>query len=344
MPELKEVFDMVTKQTEPDLGSWNEQEHRQRRSARNRRVGAFAIVAVLGTVAAIVALRLNADERDRTGTQPAPVAPDSDYTIDLETGAIAPLPRSITQAADEIGGFAVSPAGDVIAFNGSDRDGMSQVFVANLDGTGVRQFTDRADGANFPTWSADGSRIAYASPAGGGTQNVFVHDLATAEATKVTFEEDGFLGTYGFSPDGTSLIYTLDPQDGTGGRIRIVRLEDGRNTLLHDPKQGDAGDGVLSPDGRHLSYGGSADSDDISGSANRWLADPNGEDARLLVEGNFPSATWSPDSTRLAYWSFPEQEVFVIDIASGESRPVTDGAWPVWLDDHTLIVEPDSGL
>ena len=28
MPELKEVFDMVTKQTEPDIDSWRDQEPR----------------------------------------------------------------------------------------------------------------------------------------------------------------------------------------------------------------------------------------------------------------------------------------------------------------------------
>ena len=32
MPELKEVFDMVTKQTEPDIDSWRDQEQRQRRT------------------------------------------------------------------------------------------------------------------------------------------------------------------------------------------------------------------------------------------------------------------------------------------------------------------------
>ena len=35
MPELKEVFDMVTNQTEPDLDSWGQQDERQRRTARD---------------------------------------------------------------------------------------------------------------------------------------------------------------------------------------------------------------------------------------------------------------------------------------------------------------------
>ena len=47
MPELKEVFEMVTKQTEPDLDAWQEQEQRQRRAARNRKVSALAPVAAV---------------------------------------------------------------------------------------------------------------------------------------------------------------------------------------------------------------------------------------------------------------------------------------------------------
>ena len=57
MPELKEVFEMVTQQSEPDLDSWNEQEERQRRTARNRKVGVFALAAAIAVVAVVVMLR-----------------------------------------------------------------------------------------------------------------------------------------------------------------------------------------------------------------------------------------------------------------------------------------------
>jgi hypothetical protein len=59
MPELREVFEMVTKQTEPDLDAWHQQERRMRRSARNRRLGAIGLVAALGVaaVAIVVASR-----------------------------------------------------------------------------------------------------------------------------------------------------------------------------------------------------------------------------------------------------------------------------------------------
>ena len=68
MPELKEVFDMVTKQTEPEVDSWREQEQRQRQTARNRRIGAFALVAAIAAVAAVIAISAM---RPEIGTAPA---------------------------------------------------------------------------------------------------------------------------------------------------------------------------------------------------------------------------------------------------------------------------------
>ena len=47
MAELREVFEMTTKQVEPDLDSWRDQERRQDRSRQRRRYSAIAVAAVL---------------------------------------------------------------------------------------------------------------------------------------------------------------------------------------------------------------------------------------------------------------------------------------------------------
>jgi hypothetical protein len=66
MPELREVFEMTTKQMgEPDLDAWREQERRQRRSTRNRKIGAFVVVAAIG-VAAVAAILGTWGEVNRT--------------------------------------------------------------------------------------------------------------------------------------------------------------------------------------------------------------------------------------------------------------------------------------
>jgi hypothetical protein len=57
MAELREVFEMVTKQTEPDLDSWKQQKDRQRRTSRNRKFGALAVAAVIAVAAVVVVIR-----------------------------------------------------------------------------------------------------------------------------------------------------------------------------------------------------------------------------------------------------------------------------------------------
>ena len=54
MPDLREVFEMTTKQMgEPDVDSWREQEKRQRNANRNKKVGAFALAAAIVLVAVV---------------------------------------------------------------------------------------------------------------------------------------------------------------------------------------------------------------------------------------------------------------------------------------------------
>jgi hypothetical protein len=85
MSELREVFEMVTKQTEPDVDAWREQERRQRRTSRNRKLGALAVAAAIGIVAVVVVIRA-ADEG--TGTQPGGRGTD---TTELPTEESIPL-------------------------------------------------------------------------------------------------------------------------------------------------------------------------------------------------------------------------------------------------------------
>jgi len=53
MPDLREVFEMVTKQVEPDVDEWGKQERRQRRHTLVRKAGVFAMVASLIAVGLI---------------------------------------------------------------------------------------------------------------------------------------------------------------------------------------------------------------------------------------------------------------------------------------------------
>ena len=74
------------------------------------------------------------------------------------------------------------------------------------------------------------------------------------------------------------------------------------------------------------------------------LMDADGGNRRVLVP-DVPSwgPDWSPDSTRIAYFAEDDGSccnTYVVDVASGETRPVESGGlFPAWLDDDTLLIE-----
>jgi hypothetical protein len=56
MPDVKEVYDLVTRQKPPDTGALERQRTRQIRTVRNRKVGTFGLVAAIGVAAVAVIL------------------------------------------------------------------------------------------------------------------------------------------------------------------------------------------------------------------------------------------------------------------------------------------------
>jgi Tol biopolymer transport system component len=268
------------------------------------------------------------------GTLPVSV---TDYLVDLETGARTPLPKSIVGTEDVTKDYAVSPDGSRLAYLGWSGGGVG-IFVANLDGTGIEQVTLELRGEARPTWgtgwgmapawSPDGSKIAYIGRSG---DTVYLLDLATGVSTQVTDAPGEGAQSPTFSPDGSSIVYSVHREG--GDQVLAVPVAGGASVPLL------GGDGVsarlpeFSPDGSLLSYS-------CGGSWDLCLANADGTDARVLVAGGHPGS-WSPDGTRIAYWTGLRLSVYVVDVATGESTRVAEGALPTWLDGHTLTVEAD---
>ncbi|MBA3733797.1 MAG: PD40 domain-containing protein [Actinobacteria bacterium] len=57
-------------------------------------------------------------------------------------------------------GLPWSPDGSKLAFQ-SDRDGQSEIYVMNPDGTGQPRLTNDPGNDTSPAWSADGSTILF---------------------------------------------------------------------------------------------------------------------------------------------------------------------------------------
>ena len=340
---------------------------RRDRKRRNQRIAAGVVGIAVFVAAVWIVTSVGSLDRTQpavTGPTipPAPGVSGVDYVIDLDTGVMTPLPEAIVRSLGVrwVNQYAVSPDGSRLAYVGDDspdpgrprvRD--DQIFIAGIDGVGVRQVTHAPNGAWSPAWSPDGTRIAYEAIDSGHQVGLYVFDVASGESTRITGVNAGYrrcvpvLHPGGcaatsilpgqplepqFTPDGSSLVYT----GGSNGQtvIWIVPVAGGESRLLIDP----GWNGSLSPDGSLVTFLGSQ----IDGPAGRWVAGTDGTERRLLPDvygipcWSTPAGTWSPDGNRIV--CSEASKVIVLDIATGAATPVANGRQAIWLDDHTLLV------
>ncbi len=106
-----------------------------------------------------------------------------------------------------------------IAFT-SDRDGNSEIYLMNADGTGQTRLTNNSVRDDYPTWSPDGSKIAFIRQNG----SVLSINLMNADSTNAAelttftiFGESPYPFPYerfgmDWSPDGSKIVF-LDSTD-----------------------------------------------------------------------------------------------------------------------------------
>jgi Tol biopolymer transport system component/tRNA A-37 threonylcarbamoyl transferase component Bud32 len=115
-----------------------------------------------------------------------------------------------------IGGPAIGPEGDRIAFSIEDR-GKTRLVAMNSDGTSVRVVADSMELSGAPVWSPDGQSIVTAAKQGG-SPHLFRISLNTREAVRIS---DDYALDPAWAPRGDFLVYSgMDP--GTTFPVKAV--------------------------------------------------------------------------------------------------------------------------
>jgi Tol biopolymer transport system component len=205
----------------------------------------------------------------------------------------------------ENSGFADwAPDGKRIVFE-QMTNGIHQIFVADADGARPVQITQCTLDCLSPTWSPDGSRIAYLSRETLDSAVTIVIDADGTNPRRIGATKDfhnNWVGRpVGWSPDGRQITYELGDvyTIGVDGGAP-VRVTTGERALHPD----------WSPDGARIvfaSEGGGLAILDLATSGITRL-DPDGND-------NYP--VWSPDGRRIAFSRVYDSQHIVLINADG---------------------------
>ncbi len=178
-------------------------------------------------------------------------------------------------------GAAVAPGGGRMAVVVSV-EGNSDIYLANLDGSGLRNITNHPAIDVSPTWSPDGSQIAFVSNRHGSPQ-IFVMDAGGGGARRVTFA-GSYNQTPSWCPRGDTPLIAFTGADGGTFDIFTVNAGGGDITRLTQA-QGRNSDPAWSPDGRLIAF--------WSSRGGIHLMTPEGLNQQLILRGHAETLRWS---------------------------------------------------
>lgn len=183
-----------------------------------------------------------------------------------------------------------SPDGTEIAFD-RYQDGHDDLFVVNVDGTGLRQLTTGPYDENA-VWSPDGTKIAF-DGFDGATKNqqVFVVNADGTGRQRLTGTRNASNAEPAWSPDGAALAYQrMADSFFAPGHLHVMN-DDGSGDHAITTGSSDDGNPKWSPDSTLIAF-----DRDVGASQDLWVVNPNGTGARQVTNTGelnvFPS--WQP--------------------------------------------------
>ncbi len=238
--------------------------------------------------------------------------------------------RDLTPAGNNFADLAWSPDGTQIAFSEFHR-AISTIHVMDANGSNQRQLVSCEPpgcvSASSPTWSPDGSTIAYVRAPGSfgtATDAILTVDVRTgairflAGLPRLNYAMD-----LAWSPDGRSIAFAASPQG--PGKVFSIYVVGADGTGLHRLTGGDGSQNVdprWSPDGSRIVFVRDPD---------LYVMSADGSGARQLLScrpacDSAYEPAWSPDGHLIAFSEqFGNQrDLFVVSADGTGVRRLTD--------------------
>lgn len=215
--------------------------------------------------------------------------------------------------------------------------GNRDIFLLDLHHNLIFNLTRNPADDSAPTWSPDGTQIAFHSTRNN-TTGIFIIS-STGRNLRLLIGDNANYPAW--SPDGTQLVFRSN-RDGNQ-ELYIIHINGINLTRLTDQTASDNLP-AWSPDGTRIAF-----TSNLAGNTNIYLVDVNGTNLQQITidpaEDTYPQ--WSPDGTQLAFASnrmdHQTYQIFLYDLSTQSIYPLTEDIRfnnhsPQWLPDGNAIV------
>jgi len=225
-----------------------------------------------------------------------------------------------------IQGVAFSPDGRRLAFSRSGSVNDTYLFIARLDGGGLRRIGPRLRRADGLTWSRAGVIAFSTTGRQAGIHTIRADGTGLRRLTRAPTSL--FDGSPAWSADGRTLAYVRGSGDFFDGQLRTVRADGARDRAI--ARYAPASSPSWTADGKSIVFAQGAPP------THAHIIGERGGPGRILLErpGEIAHPRLAPGGTSLAYvfhglWSL----VFVRKLPAGPTRTLAGGDSPAWSPD-----------
>lgn len=315
----EEIKELEKKEQEPRE---NEEEKRRQEELDKRKEPTPAQPAPVTEPELAATAEKKDEKKEEKWSVANPGGPRSDVSIDTDEGTWLSVD--------------VSPRGDEIAF-----DLLGDIYSIPIGGGEAKALTTGIEWDMQPRYSPDGRSIAFTSDRAGG-DNIWIMDRDGSSPKQVSKEKFRLLNSPAWTPDSNYIVarkHFTSTRSLGAGEIWLYHRSggDGLQLTKRPNDQKDAGEPVLSPDGRYLYFS----QDTTPGKIFEYNKDPNRQiyviqrldrdtgkiDEYVTGPGGSICPTPSPDGKQLAFVRRVRGKsvLYVMNLESGIERPLYDG-------------------